>query len=530
MTLMQPLPLSQHAKKLVSRPEDSTRNSKPKGHAYHVAGLGSGFYFAYEQLRNVAEYREHHLLLRSAVQRYLSRHMHLDTYEPIAADLVTELTQSGYLKNDTIAVSTIEDIDEMLAGYATIYHQLRSSRISRDTAADWLFQTASVQTENELAPDPKGNILMQFAFEHYFYSVDRAAALGKKKVNDHEYRIALFCAVQRAIFKSDLPTTRYYLVALSLPDLPKQPIEHVIELNKLIDELYQGAVTNRLARVINRYGAPIRILRELILEGGDRRSLWTIAAKLCRASKTYAAANTRIPGRPSTPVLLRPFSSFSSPKPSSAYPWKCRMTFSLLGAIAWTPLIINILFPLLYMTTIAARIATPSRQNTEVIAGYIDRILYDGAGTPVVYKVKRRLSSRSLNSMFSSVYAIGFIGSLALLVWILIQLGFNIVNGSIFFLFFWPVSFLGFRLRQSAHELAMIDEREGILPTLADFLATPFVRVGHWLSDKYARANFVTALLDIAIEMPIKTSLRMLRQWASFMRTSKRSCSSALVG
>jgi hypothetical protein len=55
MTLMQPLPLSQHAKRLVSRLEDSTRNLKPKGHAYHVAGLGSGFYFAYEQLRNVAE-------------------------------------------------------------------------------------------------------------------------------------------------------------------------------------------------------------------------------------------------------------------------------------------------------------------------------------------------------------------------------------------------------------------------------------------------------------------------------------------
>ena len=518
MTLMQPLPLSQHAKRLVSRLEDSTRNSKPKGHAYHVAGLGSGFYFAYEQLRNVAEYREHHLLLRSAVQRYLSRHMHLDTYEPIAADLVTELTQSGYLKNDTIAVSTIEDIDEMLAGYATIYHQLRSSRISRDTAADWLFQTASVQTENELAPDPKGNILMQFAFEHYFYSVDRAAALGKKKVNDHEYRIALFCAVQRAIFKSDLPTTRYYLVALSLPDLPKQPIEHVIELNKLIDELYQGAVTNRLARVINRYGAPIRILRELILEGGTpEKSLDNRGETLSRikdlCSREYENTRSTLNARIIKTILFI-FVTKTLIGVSVEVPYDLFIT----GAIAWAPLIINILFPLLYMTTIAARIATPSRQNTEVIAGYIDRILYDGAGTPVVYKVKRRLSSRSLNSMFSSVYAIGFIGSLALLVWILIQLGFNIVNGSIFFLFFSAVSFLGFRLRQSAHELAMIDEREGILPTLADFLATPFVRVGHWLSDKYARANFVTALLDIAIEMPIKTSLRMLRQWASFMR------------
>jgi hypothetical protein len=182
------------------------------------------------------------------------------------------------------------------------------------------------------------------------------------------------------------------------------------------------------------------------------------------------------------------------------------------------PLVINIGFPLLYMATIGLRIQTPSRHNTDVVADYIDRILYAGTGAPVTYKLKRRIAKGSLSGVFSVVYAIGFVGTLALLVYILQRIGFNVVNGFIFFLFFSAVSFLGFRLRGSAHELAMIDDRQGVIQTLVDFLSTPFIRVGHWLSDKYAKANIVTLVLDVAIEMPFKTSLRLLRQWGSFMR------------
>jgi hypothetical protein len=170
------------------------------------------------------------------------------------------------------------------------------------------------------------------------------------------------------------------------------------------------------------------------------------------------------------------------------------------------------------MGTISVHISTPSKQNTEEIAGFAERILFEGSGAPVVYKPKRRVKSRSLNGIFSFVYAIGFIGSISLLVYGLNYFGFNLVNGAIFFLFFSAVSFLGFRLRQSAHELQMIDERQGLIQTFADFLSAPFVRVGHAISDTYSKANIVTFVLDLAIEMPLKTSLRFVRHWIGFMR------------
>lgn len=515
--VMQPLPLSPHARRLVQQLEAAARTPEQRGHAYHVAGLGSGFYFAYEQLRNVAQYHEHHLLLRSAIERYLKRYVRFDKPQATATELVTELTQAGYLKNDSVPLVILEQIDAQIHAYATVYVKLLNRKIDRATAARWLFETASVHIETLIAPDPRNSIFMQFAYEHYYYAVDRAASL-KEPVSDHEYRIALFCAVQRAIFKSDRATTRYYCTALSLPNLAHQSAEHVSELNRLIDELYQGPTTNHLFRLINRYGAPMRILRELIVEvNGNIEILTQRPETLARTKEIcgteYARVRKSLNARIIKSILFvlvtKTLIGVSIEVPYDVF---------TTGSVAMEALLINIAFPPLYMIMISSRITTPGRQNTEVIADYVDRTLYDGGGAPIIYKPKRRMTNHSLMGVFTVVYAIGFVGSLALLLWILSQLKFNIVNGMIFFLFFSAVSFLGFRLRESAHELAMIEERDGLLQTLLDFLGTPFVRVGHWLSDTYAKANIVTTLLDLAIEMPVKTTLRLVRQWASFMR------------
>ena len=159
-----------------------------------------------------------------------------------------------------------------------------------------------------------------------------------------------------------------------------------------------------------------------------------------------------------------------------------------------------------------------NKDLTTVISSWIERILYPTSEGPVHYRLKSRVTSSGLRRAFAVVYVLGFVGSLALVAWALYRLGFNAVNGVIFVIFFSAVSFLGFRLRQTARELAMIDERPNLLRTVTDFLSTPFVRFGHWLSDRYSRINLVTRLLDVAIEMPFKTTLRLIQQWVGYMR------------
>jgi hypothetical protein len=515
---MQPLPFSPDAKRLVSNLQAAEKHKAAGGQVFHVASLGAGFYFAYEQLRNAAEYRERHLLLRSAIERFLSREVSLRHFEPMAGELVNDLTQAGYLKNDTVALTTIDATDKLLERCTQLYRDLDKFKIASHVSAKWLIQYASVQIENYLTPVPKTAVVMQFAYEHYLASVD-AKSIEKTTADDPDYRIALYCAVQRALFKSNLATVRYYCLSASLGSLDKQSPGHFIQLNELIDHLYQAPATNRLFRLINRYGAPMRIINEIIMDtnapaellASNRESVLARVKTMC--AQQYEATHKQLNARIGKTILF-----ILITKTLIGVSIEVPYDLAISKEIAWTPLLTNIFFPLLYMGTISAGIHTPSQQNTNEIAGFADRILYQGAGAPVVYKPKRRVKSRSLNGIFTFVYAVGFIGSISLLLWILTTLNYNIVNGGIFFLFFCAVSFLGFRLRQSAHELQMIDEKQGLLQTFADFLSAPFVRVGHAISDTYSKANIVTFVLDLAIEMPLKTSLRFVRQWIGFMR------------
>ena len=45
----------------------------------------------------------------------------------------------------------------------------------------------------------------------------------------------------------------------------------------------------------------------------------------------------------------------------------------------------------------------------------------------------------------------------------------------------------------------------------------PFIVMGQWISSKYARANIVAYVLDVLVELPLKTVLRLVRQWVRFL-------------
>jgi hypothetical protein len=45
------------------------------GQKVHVPEITAGAYFVYEQMRNAVEYRERHLFLRGAIERFLLREL-----------------------------------------------------------------------------------------------------------------------------------------------------------------------------------------------------------------------------------------------------------------------------------------------------------------------------------------------------------------------------------------------------------------------------------------------------------------------
>src|SRR5664279_4083989 len=94
---------SQLSKQLAAAKIAGTK--EPAGRLINVAGVGRVVSAAYEQLRNAAEYAQEHLLIQNALRRFfirsLSFHNHTHTDKSVAEELIVELTQSGYIKNNT---------------------------------------------------------------------------------------------------------------------------------------------------------------------------------------------------------------------------------------------------------------------------------------------------------------------------------------------------------------------------------------------------------------------------------------------
>ncbi len=123
---------------------------------------------------------------------------------------------------------------------------------------------------------------------------------------------------------------------------------------------------------------------------------------------------------------------------------------------------------------------------------------------------------------FNTVYAIMFVGVFYLLAKeLLFTLDFNIVQAFIFFVFLSTASFLGYRLTVQIKELEIVSRNQGFIALIRDFLYAPFIFVGRKISYRFARMNIIAQLLDIVIELPLKTVLRMLRQWSTFLNNKK---------
>jgi hypothetical protein len=188
--------------------------------------------------------------------------------------------------------------------------------------------------------------------------------------------------------------------------------------------------------------------------------------------------------------------------------------------VGYVPLAINLLFPPLYMAMVGLTIKVPGQRNTTKILSDLKRIIYQG-DQPIKYSLRTRARSSSFRNAFNTFYFLTSIASLGILALGLRAAGFNIVSGIIFFVFLSTVSFFAYRIAYSVREYAVIDEDLGFFASLTDFLLTPFIRTGQWLAEKYSRINIFTTILDIIIETPFKTLLRLIEQWNAFLREKR---------
>ncbi|HET8883970.1 MAG TPA: hypothetical protein VFM68_00685, partial [Candidatus Saccharimonadales bacterium] len=283
-----------------------------------------------------------------------------------------------------------------------------------------------------------------------------------------------------------------------------------------IDALFDADITDKLFRIVTRRGAPLRVFRRMLNEQEDVESLLRTKSQFlsnfeAQTNTEYDSISQRI-----NRGIIKSVIFLVITKVIIGLAIEVPYDYAVYGQLLWLPLLINLLFPPVYMILLRLTLVLPGYANTSALVDRIEAIFY---GQPQQYLVRRK--SGRFGATFNIAYAAVIIAVFSLVSWWLFSLGFTVVHLLIFFIFLSTASFLGFRLSRMVRDIEVVDADQNSVTFVRDVLYMPFVVVGRWLSEKYAQVNLVATLLDMIIELPLKTVLRLIRQWGAFINSKK---------
>lgn len=496
---------------LIAQQQDKKASAaNSAGMMMEIPDTGKALSSAYEQLRNAAEYAEEHLLLQRAIKRFCKRNLFLAKRRPdgMGSELIVELVQSGYLKGDKFSKNTAGKLDRLIEEYMTAFGQLRKYHVTNDTAMDWTLALISSEAETILNPHHVHQATVFFAYHHFLKTISREQFADLPEYVNYEF--CLYIAVHQALLKSDIDILRHELLVLYKQS--PQDTAGLKQLNQRLDELYSSQLTQRLKRVISRYGAPFRILKSLI---DDRAGIAEILpnqeqfmdAYNRQIKHEYKQVHGRLNRR-----LIKSIAFIFITKVLIGIAVEVPYDLAVAGSVAMFPLMVNLLFPPVYMSSLKLTLRPPSKANAQTVRNYTEKLLYEDSDFQIQVPPQRKSSAGA-----KFIYTFLFAAPVAITLLILDKIGFNGVQMIIFFIFFSTASFLGLRLSAMVRELELTTRQTGLIASLRDFFYLPFIVAGQWLSRKYAKVNAVARFLDVAIELPLKTVLRLLRQWIRFL-------------
>ena len=483
----------------------------------HVSSVGTTVTRGYEKLRNASENAEESLLLQRAVKRFYKRLlMTPDSHDLIkdsGLELITELTLAGYLENDSVPKSRVEEIDKIVAGYMGARDVIKK-KLSGDHLYSWTIDPLSAEIESLFNDHQPQLALSNLAYNYFIETLDVGKIFTKKPTS---YEAMLLVSVWTAILRIDAATIRYNL--LKRYNSTPTKIEDYLKINNQIDAIFNSKDTDKLIKLVSRYSARFRVM----LRNVDNEAIPSALLKKdlfmshfeSAISETYKITNKAV-----NRGIFRSIMFLFITKVVIGIAIEVPYDLIVFGVLVWLPLIVNLVFPPLYMMLLRFTLKMPGRANSRALSDDIEKVLYVEKLQPLYADVGS--SSKDYALGFQIFYGLIVMGVIVGSGYLLLNyVEFNWLHLIIFYIFFSAASFLGFRLSRWIREIEVVDTRQNFVSMLRDFLYMPFVVAGQWINEKYAKIAFVSKALDMFIELPMKSLLRLVRRWNSFLSAKK---------
>ncbi|MCL2451471.1 hypothetical protein FWD20_01125 [Candidatus Saccharibacteria bacterium] len=503
-----------HELRLVRDAQDRERASNETREKIHVQTTGAGLTYLYESLRNASENADENLLLMRAIRRFFKRIYLTPDFKlnDIGEELITELTLAGYLENDSVTLTTVNEISHLVREYTHLRTKLLQ-KFPRETADRWTLAPMSAAIEHKLRDHRLNAVFTDLAYNYFLSAIDAPAIFGEKPAS---YEATLFMAVQQSLLREDPAAIRLGLTARYQVSL-----DHAVEFAKFntqIDQIAASPALKRLIQIASRNGAPFRIA--LLAASNDDN-----AAERLTSDKSYSEQYNLAIGEAYKSVsqnisrgIVRSVIFLVITKFIIGIAIEVPYDLWVHSTVQWLPLIVNLALPPLYMIALRLTLLMPSSGNTHALNREITRVLFEPIPSKPFIKGRQKTFGVGWNTAYGLIIVGVFIG----VAWLLMYYAhFEWIHLAIFFVFISTASFLGFRLSRAIREIEIGDEAQTSVTTIRDFLYMPFVAVGRKINETYARINIVSRFLDMFVELPLKTILGFIRRWSSFLSAKK---------
>ena len=507
----------------------------------HVDELASKVAKFYEKIRRIVDWKEEHLVRRTAIERILKRALltelagislmaGLDA-DSMAEPLILEMIRSGYFSNDTVPKSHVETIKVVLAKYIFILKHSKQARVSNLNVKEkvnfynWVMEIAACEIEEILDPPMKESALLNFMTTAIF---NREKIVPTNALNSEQALVQTYVAVHRALFNLDSPIITYNLIKYRYPEWTKSD-QKLVEwftnnLGKVRDNINEDLDHPKKGlffRLTEKYDAAYLIIgdvfKELAKEPDDLLENLSDEKKLGKAlKKVYDARLVTLKGRLSRSAIYSTLSIFVSGIASFII-FEGPLATLVGQHFSWFTLFIDLAVPSALMFILVAIIRLPTKANYSKLKEEVNKVVYKNEDKDSYELYVDKKSNIILNTLFTilslfagsiAAYGIFFIFKIAKVPWTSVYI--DVINVAM-------VMAAAMIIRRRSREVT-IQERGSFWDFLVELFSIPIAKVGQWFSDKWREYNFISVFFTALVDTPFSVLIGFIEEWRSFVK------------
>ncbi len=519
-----------------------------------VSSVISRMSFFYEKIRNAVDYKEEYLLRKEAIERILRRQILIEgtitdnDHEKISQHLLAELIRGGYLPNNYLPTSLIDEVAGIIKKYlvikdiavAQLGQQAGSTSLikkdlvkfkeelsQRNELVAWLLAVAASEIESRLGND---QALSQAINNLYQYLLDNIELVNHLELSA-DLPIQIYLSVNRNFAKLDNDMLAFILFKYYLADWQKMEASRwpavakkINEIRRAINQQLQHPLAAPLDKLTRRYAVCTSVLLDVLRSDPvgiyasiktDPKAFPRQIKKVCE--KNYAKAKNLL-WRAAVRSIIYIFLTKTVLVIALEIPAN-----KIFGApVSWGALLINAIFPaaLLFFSVLITKL--PNESNTDKIISLVNELSFEEnrRQAPITVRLPQKKAG-ILTKIFNIIYALTFLVTFSAIVWALYILHFTLISIVIFLFFLVFVSFFIIRIKRVTNELKITEDKERLWLILFDIFTLPVMAVGKWLSEKFDKVNVFVFLLDFIIETPFKFFVDMAEDWTNYVKERK---------